>query len=123
MLWSQPVQVWTCESGAGIPEDFLDKNHTQSINTASQRITGLPINPRIKSLHFIAGAGSIHNIFARRCTLPEHGALISQGNSVRSRLRRELCAMYRIPELIPTVTPMLTGRDNLSPQHDSFPGR
>ena len=95
--------------GSCMPDDLLARIDVHVINTASRRITGLPIFTRIEALHFLAGTQSIRNLYIGHCAAFVHAVLCSHGSGAQGRLRAEVGAIFRVETLEPEVVPLRIG--------------
>ena len=77
-------------TGSCLPGDLISRVDTQVINTASRRITGLPLNARIEALRFIAGTHSMRNLYLVHCAFFLHGALASFDSGLQRLLQGDL---------------------------------
>ena len=92
--------------GSCLTDDLVAKIDVHIINVASRRVTGLPIFTRIETLHFVAGTQSYRNMYLRQCAQFIHAVLVSYGSGIQHRLIRELCVIYGVSTLTPTVSPL-----------------
>ena len=103
------LQYGLTVAGSCTPDDLLARIDVRIVNTASRRITGLPIFTRIAALRFLAETQSIRNLYVRHRAEFLHAAQCSHGGGVQRRLQAEVCAVFQVGTLGPKAMPLRMG--------------
>ena len=92
--------------GSCVPDDLMTRMDVHIVDTASRRITGLPVFLRVEALHFLAQTQSMRNLYIRHCAEFLHAVMGSNGSGIKKRIEAELCAIFQVETLQPKVVPL-----------------